>query len=107
MYGALVNNIWSVSSSEQGGVVQQRLIQPFINYNLPGGLPHHVAGPHRRLEGESSQRWTVPLGGGVGKIFHLGALPVNTPLRPTTTSPGPTTAANWQLRLQVQLMFPK
>ena len=26
---------------------------------------------------ESSQRWTVPLGAGVGKIFHFGPLPVN------------------------------
>jgi hypothetical protein len=25
----------------------------------------------------SSQRWIVPLGGGVGKIFHFGRLPVN------------------------------
>jgi hypothetical protein len=27
---------------------------------------------------DSGQQWTVPLGGGVGKIFHLGKLPVNT-----------------------------
>jgi hypothetical protein len=27
---------------------------------------------------DSGQQWTVPLGGGVGKIFHFGKLPVNT-----------------------------
>ena len=51
--------------------------------------------------------WTVPLGGGVGKIFHFGKLPVNTQLSAYYNVAHPDNAANWQLRLQVQLMFPK
>ena len=31
-------------------------------------------------DADSGQQWTVPIGGGVGKIFHLGKLPVNTQL---------------------------
>jgi hypothetical protein len=38
VYGALVNNIWSVSSSGQGGSYNNGLIQPFVNYNFPGGF---------------------------------------------------------------------
>jgi hypothetical protein len=26
----------------------------------------------------SGQQWMVPLGGGIGKVFHFGKLPVNT-----------------------------
>jgi len=26
---------------------------------------------------KSSQRWAAPVGGGIGKILHLGKLPVN------------------------------
>ena len=49
----------------------------------------------------------MPLGGGVGKIFHLGALPVNSSIAAYYNVAKPDYAANWQLRLQVQLMFPK
>ena len=38
VYGALVNNIWSVSSDKTGGSYNNGLIQPFVNYNFEGGL---------------------------------------------------------------------
>jgi hypothetical protein len=49
----------------------------------------------------------VPLGGGVGKIFHLGKLPVNTQLSTYYNVVTLDDGANWQIRAQVQLMFPK
>ncbi len=56
---------------------------------------------------DSGQQWTVPIGGGVGKIFHLGKLPVNTQLSAYYNVVRPDFGANWQIRAQVQLMFPK
>ena len=56
---------------------------------------------------EGSQRWTVPVGGGVGKIFHLGKLPVNAQLSAYYNVVTPDDGANWQIRAQVQFMFPK
>lgn len=53
------------------------------------------------------EQWTVPLGGGVGKIFHFGKLPVNTQLSGYDNVVKPEYAANWQIRAQLQLMFPK
>jgi hypothetical protein len=50
---------------------------------------------------------TVPMGGGVGKIFHFGKLPVNTSLVAYYNVARPEFAPNWNLRFQVQLMFPK
>ena len=47
------------------------------------------------------------MGGGVGKIFHLGKLPVNTQLSAYYNAIRPDDGATWQIRLQVQLMFPK
>ena len=56
----------------------------------------------------SSQRWTVPLGGGIGKIFHLGKLPVNAcQIGGCYNVVHPDNGATWQDALQVQLMFPK
>ncbi len=40
-------------------------------------------------------------------IFHFGKLPVNTQIGAYYSVARPDNAANWQLRAQVQLMFPK
>jgi len=108
VYGALVNNIWSVSSSEQGGSYNNGTLQPFANYNFPGGF-YLTTAPIITVDwnADSSQRWTVPLGGGIGKIFHLGKLPVNTQLSAYYNVVKPDNGPNWQIRLQAQFMFPK
>jgi hypothetical protein len=81
VYGVLANNIWSLSDSGSGGSYNNGLIQPFRQLQLPGGF-YVTSAPIITVnwKADSSQRWTVPLGGGVGKIFHLGKLPVNTQL---------------------------
>jgi hypothetical protein len=37
VYGALVNNVWSVSSSSSDPTYNNFLLQPFLNYNFAGG----------------------------------------------------------------------
>jgi hypothetical protein len=108
VYGLLVNNVWSLSSSKRGGAYSNGIIQPFVNYNFPAGF-YLTSAPIATVDwkAESSQQWTVPLGGGVGKIFHLGKLPVNTQLSGYYNVVHPDDGANWQIRFQVQLMFPK
>jgi hypothetical protein len=108
VYGALINNIWSVTDSNGSPPINQMLLQPFLNYNFPGGL-YLTSAPiiTANWQADSDDTWTVPLGGGVGKIFHLGKLPVNTQLSAYYNVETPTFGADWQLRFQVQLMFPK
>jgi hypothetical protein len=81
VYGVLVNNIWSLTGDQRGGSYNNGLIQPFVNYNFPDGF-YLTSAPIATVDwlADSGQKWTVPLGGGVGKIFHLGKLPVNTQL---------------------------
>jgi hypothetical protein len=108
VYGVLANNVWSLSSDERGGAYNNGLLQPFVNYNFPEGF-YLTSAPVMTVnwKADSGQKWTLPLGGGVGKIFHLGRLPVNTQLSAYYNVVHPDEGANWQLRLQVQLMFPK
>ena len=108
VYGALVNNIWSLTSDKQGGSYSNLTLQPFVNYNFEGGL-YLTTAPILTADwkAENSQQWTVPVGGGVGKIFHLGKLPVNTQISAYYNVVRPDYGANWQIRAQVQLMFPK
>ena len=108
VYGALVNNVWSLTSNKQGGAYSNALIQPFVNYNFEGGL-YLTSAPILTVnwKADGGNKWTVPVGGGVGKIFHLGKLPVNTQISAYYNAVRPDFQANWQIRAQAQLMFPK
>jgi hypothetical protein len=108
VYGVLVNNVWSLSSHERGGSYNNGLIQPFVNYNFKGGT-YLTSAPIATVnwKADSGNKWTVPIGGGIGHIFHFGRLPVNTQLSAYYNVVRPDDAANWQIRFQIQLMFPK
>ena len=108
VYGALVNNVWSVTSSSSSLSFNNFLLQPFLNYNFSDGL-YLTSAPIITADWEQSggQRWTVPIGGGVGKIFHLDKLPINSQLSAYYNVVRPDIGAEWQLRVQVQFMFPK
>ena len=106
--GGLINNVWSYGGwGDQD--VNQMLIQPIINYNLPKGwyltsVPIITA----NWEASSDDRWTVPVGGGGGKVFTIGKQPINTQLQAFFNVESPDAAgADWQLRFQFQLLFPK
>jgi len=110
VYGVLANNIWSLTSNKQGGSYSNFLLQPFVNYNIPGGTGWYVnSAPELTAswKADSGQQWTVPLGGGVGKIVHFGELPVNMRLAAYYNVVHPDYQANWQVQFQVQFMFPK
>lgn len=107
VYGVLLNNVWSVGSGD-GGSYNNFLAQPFVNYNLPGGT-YINSSPiiTANWKADSSNRWTVPLGAGVGHIFHLGRLPVNVLAGAYYNVVKPDFAPNWNIQVQVKLMFPK
>lgn len=104
--GALANNIWSLGDGSKG--TNQFLVQPFVNYNMSDGW-YLVSAPviTANWNLRPSERWIVPLGGGVGKILKVGKLPLNVTLQAyynlVETSVGP----DWTLRFQVQLLFPR
>jgi hypothetical protein len=108
VYGALANNVWSLSSDNRGGAYNNFLIQPFVNYNFPQGFYINSAPIiTANWKADSGDQWTVPLGAGIGKIFHLGRLPVNTQVGAYYNVVHPDNAAEWSTRLQAQFMFPK
>jgi hypothetical protein len=105
--GALVNNQWSFAgwSDEE---VNQGLMQPFLNYNFSRGW-YLTSAPIMTADWTTSDGWTVPVGGGGGKLWRVGrvGLPVNTQIQGFFNAIRPDLAPNWQLRFQVQLLFPK
>lgn len=107
--GALANNQWSFAGWGDTKV-NQFLIQPFLNYNLAKGW-YLSSAPIMTADwvASSGQRWTVPVGAGGGKLSRVGkvGLPVNVQLTSYYNAIKPDDAADWQLRFQIQLLFPK
>jgi hypothetical protein len=108
VYGMLINNLWSLGTSSDAPYYNNGLIQPFLNYNFEGGT-YVTSAPIVTVDwtADAGDQWTLPLGGGIGHIFHLGRLPLNTQIGGYYNVVAPEYGADWQLRAQVQLMFPK
>ncbi len=81
---------------------------PIVNYNLDGGW-YLVSAPimTANWNADSSDRWTVPIGGGFGRVFKVGKQPMNVNSQIFYNIEKPSTGGDWQWRLQVQWMFPK
>jgi hypothetical protein len=105
--GSLFSNLWSVGGSGQKDV-NLFTWQYFINYNLPNSW-YLTTAPiiTANWETNSADRWTVPVGGGIGKIFRIGKQPVNAQVSAYKNIQTPAFGANWQFRLQLQFLFPK
>jgi hypothetical protein len=108
LFGVLANHIWSFAGDSGRNDVNTTLIQPFINYNFRGGW-FLTSSPiiTANWEADSSQTWTVPVGGGVGRLFFLGRQPVNTSLQAYYNVEKPDFGADWSVRLSVQFLFPR
>lgn len=105
--GSLISNVWSVGGS---GTQDVNLFtwQYFINYNLPDSW-YLTSAPiiTANWEADSGNRWTIPIGGGMGKIFRIGKQPVNAQVSAYKNIETPEFGADWQIRLQLQFLFPK
>jgi hypothetical protein len=108
LYGALVYNIFSAGGPRGRSDVNQMLMQPFVNYNLRRKW-YLTTSPYVTANWEKArnQRWTVPVGGGVGKIIRVGKQPLNIYGQIFRNVERPEGTTDWSARFQVQLLFPK
>jgi len=106
--GVLANNQWSVGGDPLRRSVNEFLLQPFVNYNLPHGwfltssplmTANWLAAP--------GQQWTVPVGGGLGRVFKLGDQPMSAYVSAYYNAIRPDLAPTWQLRAEISLLFPE
>jgi hypothetical protein len=108
LLGVLMNQIWSYSANPQSESVTRMSIQPFIDFNFADEW-YLAASPvmTANWKAVSGQKWTIPLGGGIGKIVHLGGLPVNLQVQAFWTAGHPDSGPRWSLRPQFQFLFPR
>ena len=106
--GALISNMWSIGGYDDAQDVNFFTAQYFVNYNMKNGW-YLSSAPviTANWEADSENRWTIPIGGGVGKIFKIGQQPINSQISAYYNVEKPDFGADWQLRLQLQFLFPK
>ena len=105
--GSLFSNVWSFAGSGDQDV-NLFTWQYFINYNLPKKW-YLTSAPiiTANWEADSDNTWTVPFGGGIGKIFNIGKQPLNGQISAYYNVEKPEFGPDWQLRVQLQFLFPK
>jgi hypothetical protein len=106
--GVLTNNAWSVAGSGGRRPVNQMVLQYFVNYNMRKGWylamqPIITA----NWKAASDNVWTVPVGGGIGRIMRLKAQPVNITAQFYGNAAHPSAGSPWGMRLQIAFLFPK
>ena len=108
--GAVASNVWSVTEDSGRASVNQFLIQPFVNYNFPTKPGRYLTFSPvitSNWEADSGQKWTVPLGLGIGQVMKIGKQPVNLQLAGFYNVVRPDQASRWSMRAQFVFMFPK
>ena len=106
--GDLVNNVWSVAGSGSRPPVNQMLNQYFITYQIKKGW-YVTSSPiiTANWRASSGNVWTVPFGGGVGRVMKLGFQPVNLLAEFFGNAVYPAGTSSWSMRLAIVFLFPK
>ncbi len=108
LFGSLAQNLWSVEAGPKDRpAVNQMLLQPFVNYNLPHKW-YLTSSPIITANWKVDDgRWLVPVGGGVGKIVRFGKIPVNIYGQVFGNAEYPNGTSKWSARFQMQFLFPR
>jgi hypothetical protein len=105
--GMLANNIWRIGGEAHGHVLNTFTTQPFINFNLPFAWSITTA-PIITADWSAAdgQKWTVPIGIGVGKITHIGTQAMSFGMQYYHNLNHPSFAGAEQMRFQATLLWP-
>lgn len=103
--GSLLGNEFAGVNNKH---INQMTLNPFLFYNMRRGW-YFVSTPIVTSDWTAprSTRWTVPVGGGVGRVFKIGSQPLNARtefFNDVRTTAGGT---DWQLQTQMQFLFIK
>ena len=106
-YGAWLNNIWSFAGDGDRADVNLTTFQPFINFNMKDGW-YLTSSPvmTANWEATNGNRFTIPLGGGFGRIFNIGKQPINAQIQAFGYADKPEGGPDWTPRTQWTFLFP-
>lgn len=104
--GVLANNVWSIAGADANAMT----VQYFVNYNFGKTGWYLTSSPSITANwdapGGPGEKWTVPFGGGIGKLLRLGKLPVNTTVAAFYNVVSPDFGPQWSFRAQATFLLP-
>jgi hypothetical protein len=108
LVGVLITDIASFGGQDNRKSVHQFLMQPFVDLNFSHGW-YLASSPIVTADWRATpgNKWTVPVGGGGGRILHIGHQAVNAYVQAFDDVVRPHQGGTWTLRAQVQLLFPR
>jgi hypothetical protein len=107
--GALLQNLWSFAGPSDDPNVNKLTFQYFLNYNLSDGW-YLTSTPILTADWEKpgGEQWTVPFGGGIGKLHRFGGkVPVDFKLQAYGNVIKPDGGPDWSMMFAVKFLFPK
>jgi hypothetical protein len=109
VYGMLVQNKWSFAGPGGEPDVNEFSCRYFINYNLANGwyLTSSPVITGNWEADDSDDRWTVPFGGGVGRLVLLEKFAVDFKIQGFTYVKKSDLGPDWSLQFQVKFLLPK
>lgn len=104
--GLVIQNVWSCGGD---GINEVNAFdaQYFLNYNLADGwFLYSNASITADWLSPSSDRWTIPVGGGIGKIFTVSGQSASASVQVLYNAVCPKNTPDWGLNFQFSLLFP-
>lgn len=105
--GVRAENVFSFAGPSGRPDINIMTIQPLVNYNFDHGWyltsnPYWTANWNR----PSREKWTIPIGGGLGKLFMISKQPMTFSVGAYWYPIKPPGAPKWSVRMTLQYLFP-
>lgn len=106
--GVLVQNVWSFAGDSDAPTVNKFLFWYWFVYYLKDDW-YLFSAPviTANWKSENANRWTVPIGGGIGKLVQFGKQPVDFNLGAYYNAERPAFNPVWNLQITANFLFPK
>jgi hypothetical protein len=105
--GMFGGQVWSFAGSSNRGDISQLIVRGAIRRELPNDW-YFVSAPIITANWKAeSQKWKVPLGGGIGKVFRVGSKPWAWSVQGYYNVVKPDGAPDWSVRLSIVAPLPR
>jgi len=106
--GVLASHLWSFAGDRARSEVNQTSFEVLLSYNFANGS-YIQFDPVSTYDWSANGRnaWTVPVGMDVGKVFKIGSRAISVQLGAYDYVQRPQDAAQWMIRTQIMLLFPR
>ena len=103
----LTYNVWSVAGHPDRPSVNEFNFQYFITYNFVNTGWYLTTQPTITANWmtQTGNKWTLPFGAGVGRLFSIGHQPINFSVQAYDNVVRPSTGPHWTMQCTLEFLF--